>query len=205
MFGPKFAGLLRLGCKAIAAMVLHVTTNFFRIWHVRLCQFCTGSRLLYCLLFQHATECLGFHEQCAAQCHYFTRSDFADPGWSRIRKDKRLVYRIRLKTVPATTVLLNMVSICFFWSCIGTLVLTARVAWLVKEKGINPRNMLVVTFTNKAANEMRERLSSEDFLGDTSKQLLMGTFHSFCANFLRRHGSKVGIPNNFTIADSEDS
>ncbi|KAG2181389.1 hypothetical protein INT43_008972 [Umbelopsis isabellina] len=107
---------------------------------------------------------------------------------------------------PMTTLLLKYgFYLSFFFIYIVTAVLTARVAWFVKEKGINPRNILVVTFTNKAANEMRARLSSEDFLGDTSKQLLMGTFHSFCANFLRRHGSRIGIPNNFTIADSEDS
>jgi len=84
-------------------------------------------------------------------------------------------------------------------------VLTTRVAWLVKEGNVDPDTILVVTFTNKAANEMRNRLQSEDLLGSDSTRLMMGTFHASCSSLLRRHGQKIGIRQNFTIADTAAS
>ncbi|KAI9310456.1 P-loop containing nucleoside triphosphate hydrolase protein [Dichotomocladium elegans] len=85
-----------------------------------------------------------------------------------------------------------------------TRVLTSRVAWLVSHEHADPSRIVVVTFTNKAAREMRERLESPELLGRLySDQLLMGTFHSLCAQLLRKHGGLVGIKKNFTIADNE--
>ncbi|CEG78325.1 hypothetical protein RMATCC62417_12954 [Rhizopus microsporus] len=85
-----------------------------------------------------------------------------------------------------------------------TRVLTCRVAYLVIEKGISPKNIVVVTFTNKAANEMRERLVK--LLGEIkTKQLLIGTFHKICCRLLRRHAQVVNLQPDFTIADNSTS
>ncbi|KAJ8654829.1 hypothetical protein O0I10_009553 [Lichtheimia ornata] len=85
-----------------------------------------------------------------------------------------------------------------------TRVLTSRVAWLVLEKHVDPRQIVVVTFTNKAAREMKTRLESNELLGrELSEQLLMGTFHSICARILRQHAGLINVKNNFTIADPD--
>ncbi|KAF7731588.1 hypothetical protein EC973_009352 [Apophysomyces ossiformis] len=87
-----------------------------------------------------------------------------------------------------------------------TRVLTSRVAWLVLEKKVNPSRIVVVTFTNKAAKEMKERLQGPELLGEkTCNKLVMGTFHSICARFLRRHSAEAGLKNNFIIADTDMS
>ncbi|WFD44186.1 DNA helicase [Malassezia psittaci] len=88
-----------------------------------------------------------------------------------------------------------------------TRVLTMRVAWLLSDKShaaILPENCVVVTFTNKAANEMRSRLTS--LIGpDKTQKLVLGTFHALCAMYLRKYGQLLGIENNFTIADTDDT
>jgi DNA helicase-2/ATP-dependent DNA helicase PcrA len=78
-----------------------------------------------------------------------------------------------------------------------TRVLTARISYMVNE-GIDPKNILSVTFTNKAATEMRERVKGmvRDGLG---KKVVLGTFHAFCARLLREFASHVGYKNNFVI------
>ncbi|TWP23242.1 ATP-dependent DNA helicase [Apibacter muscae] len=84
-----------------------------------------------------------------------------------------------------------------------TRVLTYRIAHLI-EKGIDSFNILALTFTNKAAREMKERISS--LIGGTeAKNLWMGTFHSVFARILRAEAHKLGFPSNFTIYDSQDS
>jgi DNA helicase-2/ATP-dependent DNA helicase PcrA len=83
-----------------------------------------------------------------------------------------------------------------------TRVLTARVAYLVREHGISPRSILAVTFTNKAAREMVERLRR--ILGSEVAELTMGTFHSVCTRILRREARHVGIPETFVIYDQND-
>lgn len=89
-----------------------------------------------------------------------------------------------------------------------TRVLTYKVAYLIFEKHIDPSRILMVTFTNKAAGEMKERIRNLLTLPagrQVSTSLpLMGTFHSICAKILRREGIHIGIPINFTIYDEQD-
>lgn len=82
-----------------------------------------------------------------------------------------------------------------------TRVLTRRVAHLL-HVGIRPWQILAVTFTNKAAGEMRERVSS--LVGDQARDVLVSTFHSACTRFLRRQAERVGYPSSFVIYDDDD-
>lgn len=83
-----------------------------------------------------------------------------------------------------------------------TRVLTYKVIYLIKEKNIDPSNILMVTFTNKAAKEMKERI--ERLYGDDLKPNI-GTFHSICARILRIEGKSIGFSEKFTIYDTQDS
>jgi len=83
-----------------------------------------------------------------------------------------------------------------------TRVLTHRIAYLIKERSIPPSNILAVTFTNKAANEMKHRLNR--LTGILSRQLWMGTFHSICGRMLRRDIDKIGWRRDFLIFDEDD-
>jgi DNA helicase-2/ATP-dependent DNA helicase PcrA len=84
-----------------------------------------------------------------------------------------------------------------------TRVLTYRIAYLVKECGIDPYNIMAVTFTNKAAREMRSRL--DRLIGQRQlRRLTIGTFHAICARFLRREAQATGLPPNFVIYDRAD-
>jgi len=84
-----------------------------------------------------------------------------------------------------------------------TRVLTYRIAHLIKSKNVDPFNILALTFTNKAAQEMRSRI--ERIVGTEARNLWMGTFHSVFARILRAEASKLGYPSNFTIYDTDDS
>jgi len=84
-----------------------------------------------------------------------------------------------------------------------TRVLTHRVAYLIHEQHIPPHNILAVTFTNKAARQMRERLTT--LVGEArGHDLTIGTFHATCARFLRRDGERVGLGRGFAIYDEDD-
>ncbi len=83
-----------------------------------------------------------------------------------------------------------------------TRVLTHRIAYLLGEKKVFPDRILAVTFTNKAASEMKARL--ERLVGDQARDLWVGTFHSICVRMLRRDGAKIGIARNFAIMDDAD-
>jgi DNA helicase-2/ATP-dependent DNA helicase PcrA len=83
-----------------------------------------------------------------------------------------------------------------------TRVLTYRIAYLISKLGVDPSHLLAVTFTNKAAQEMRERV--EKLIGSAIYNLWIGTFHSMCARILRRDGEYLGIGSNFTIYDEKD-
>ena len=83
-----------------------------------------------------------------------------------------------------------------------TRVLTHRIAYLIDEKGVNPWNILAITFTNKAAHEMRERV--DKIVGFGSESIWVSTFHSTCVRILRRYIDRLGFDTNFTIYDTDD-
>ena len=83
-----------------------------------------------------------------------------------------------------------------------TRVLTHRIAYLMVEKGINPYNILAITFTNKAAREMRERI--QKMMGGAADNIWISTFHSMCVRILRKDIDRLGYNRNFTILDSTD-
>ncbi len=83
-----------------------------------------------------------------------------------------------------------------------TRVLTHRTAYLIEEMGVNPYHILAITFTNKAAGEMRERI--DELVGFGSESIWVSTFHSTCVRILRRYIDRLGFDNNFTIYDSDD-
>lgn len=83
-----------------------------------------------------------------------------------------------------------------------TRTLTYRIAHMVQDCGVDPSHILAVTFTNKAANELKERIVG--LIGKKAKTLWAGTFHSICARLLRQEGEAIGIPHNFSIFDEGD-
>ena len=83
-----------------------------------------------------------------------------------------------------------------------TRVLTHRIAYLIEERGDNPWNILAITFTNKAAGEMRERV--DRLVGFGAESIWVSTFHSTCVRILRRYIDRIGFDTNFTIYDSDD-
>ena len=83
-----------------------------------------------------------------------------------------------------------------------TKVLTHKIAYLIGEKQVLPWNVLAITFTNKAANEMKERITN--LVGDSAKDIWMGTFHSICVRILRRFIDRIGFDSSFIIFDTSD-
>ena len=83
-----------------------------------------------------------------------------------------------------------------------TRVLTHRIAYLIEEMGVNPWNILAITFTNKAAGEMRERV--DKLVGFGAESIWVSTFHSTCVRILRRYIDRLGYDTNFTIYDTDD-
>lgn len=83
-----------------------------------------------------------------------------------------------------------------------TRVITHRIAYLIEEKQVNPWNIMAITFTNKAASEMRERI--DNLIGFGSESIWVSTFHSSCVRILRRFIDRLGYDNNFTIYDTDD-
>ena len=83
-----------------------------------------------------------------------------------------------------------------------TRVIIHRLAYLVREKGVAPRALLAVTFTNKAAGEMKER--AEKLLGGSALESWICTFHSFCVRVLRRYSADAGVDPGFVIWDEDD-
>lgn len=83
-----------------------------------------------------------------------------------------------------------------------TKVLTHKIAYLIGEKQVHPWDILAITFTNKAANEMKERIGN--LVGDVSKDIWMGTFHSICVRILRKFIDRIGFDSSFIIFDTSD-
>lgn len=83
-----------------------------------------------------------------------------------------------------------------------TRVLTHRIAYLIEEYGVNPWNILAITFTNKAAGEMRERV--DNIVTSGAEYIWVSTFHSACVRILRRHIEALGYSRSFTIYDADD-
>jgi DNA helicase II / ATP-dependent DNA helicase PcrA len=83
-----------------------------------------------------------------------------------------------------------------------TRVLTHRIAYLIEERAVNPYNILAITFTNKAAREMRERV--DKIVGNGSEDIWVSTFHSTCVRILRRYADLIGYTRSFTIYDTDD-
>ena len=83
-----------------------------------------------------------------------------------------------------------------------TKVLTHKIAYVIQEKQIKPWNILAITFTNKAANEMKQRV--EAIVGDNVKDMWIGTFHSICVRILRRYIDRIGFESSFAIFDTSD-
>ena len=83
-----------------------------------------------------------------------------------------------------------------------TKVLTHKIAYLISEKGVKPYNILAITFTNKAASEMKQRV--EKLVGDVAQEMWMGTFHSICVRILRRFIDRIGFDTSFLIFDTSD-
>lgn len=84
-----------------------------------------------------------------------------------------------------------------------TSVLTTRVAYLIKERGVDPRSIVAITFTNKAAKEMKERIIK--LIGSTGYNIQISTFHSFGLRIIKENHERLGYDRNFTILDSDDS
>lgn len=107
---------------------------------------------------------------------------------------------------PQREAVLNTEGPCMLIAGAGsgkTRVLTYRIAHLIQSQGVDPFNITALTFTNKAAKEMRERI--ESVVGHDARNLWMGTFHSVFARLLRAEAHHIGYPNNFTIYDTDDS
>jgi ATP-dependent DNA helicase PcrA (EC 3.6.1.-) len=83
-----------------------------------------------------------------------------------------------------------------------TRVLTYRTAYLVEKQNVNPSNILAITFTNKAAKEMKERIFN--LIGDKAADIWISTFHSTCVRILRREIEKINFTRNFVIYDTDD-
>ena len=84
-----------------------------------------------------------------------------------------------------------------------TRVLTHRIAWLIAERGLSPFEILAITFTNKAAQEMRDRVAA--LVGPVAQKMWVSTFHSACVRILRRDAARLGYRSNFTIYDQADA
>ncbi|ORX44939.1 UvrD/REP type DNA helicase [Hesseltinella vesiculosa] len=110
--------------------------------------------------------------------------------------DKLDPYQVRAVTHPS-----NVLQICAGPGSGKTRALTTRVAHLIHEHNIKPTELLVVTFTNKAANEMKERLLKPTLLGRQAVYIRMGTFHSVCSRLIRANAEAAGVNRNFGIAD----
>jgi DNA helicase-2/ATP-dependent DNA helicase PcrA len=115
---------------------------------------------------------------------------------------RRIVSRLNPEQARAVTTTEGPLLILAGAGSGKTRVLAHRIAYLMGVKGVRPWNILAVTFTNKAAGEMRERILG--LVGEAGQDVAMGTFHSLCARVLRRDGASIGIDPRFTVYDTDD-
>lgn len=131
--------------------------------------------------------------------------DQNDSASEKIPDDPNSPLLVGLNPVQREAVLLGEGPILLFAGAGSgkTRVLTHRIAYLIKQRHISPRHILAVTFTNKAAQEMKERI---DKLvgGNVGKHLWVGTFHALCARLLREFGEKIGVDRDFVVYDDAD-
>ena len=132
------------------------------------------------------------------------RSPSPDGGLeaSRAAVEARILARLNPEQARAVTTTQGPLLILAGAGSGKTRVLAHRVAYLIGVKGVRPWHILAVTFTNKAAAEMRDRILT--LVGDVGRDVAMGTFHALCARVLRRDGAAIGIDPRFTIYDQDD-
>ncbi len=126
----------------------------------------------------------------------------AESGLAREELEQRIVSRLNPEQARAVTTTEGPLLILAGAGSGKTRVLAHRVAYLIGVKGARPWQILAVTFTNKAAAEMRDRITR--LVGEAARDVAMGTFHSLCARVLRRDGSAIGIDPRFAIYDTDD-
>ncbi len=118
-------------------------------------------------------------------------------------KEENILHSLNAQQIKAVTHIQGPLMVVAGAGSGKTKVLTHRIAYLLNQGITNPENILAVTFTNKAASEMKERVSH--LLGRRSNLPFIGTFHAFCVSFLRNEIEKIGFPKSFTIADTGDT
>ncbi len=131
-----------------------------------------------------------------------TEAESASTAEDRDEVAKRIVSRLNPEQARAVTTTEGPLLILAGAGSGKTRVLAHRVAYLIGVRGVKPWQILAVTFTNKAAAEMRTRIIA--LVGDKARDVAMGTFHSLCARVLRRDGTAIGIDPRFAIYDTDD-
>lgn len=156
------------------------------------------GRISYRITIKPSKDIPKLHTSLKHEKRWYPSKVYARRYITRIQKTER--------TAPMTCIQVSAPNALFLTNDYvvthNTRVLTHRIAYLIKEKNINPYHILAITFTNKAAKEMKERLLH--LIGEDTKHLTLGTFHKICVQMLKKFGEHIGISSNFSIADPND-